>query len=377
MRDGYAKPPMHPVAECLISAEKSLQEYDEGSISLPSAISLCRLLSLRDVARARDRIPGIDKRISRLTEGDWKPALYELITAISYPPELKPELLLETRGTPSPDMRLRALPKVMVECKTRLEYEKRVRKFVRNWRRKQLSQIHQAIVPGSNSIVVRVEVNALSDYEKMRPGTIGNLVSTMLKSGNTVCPDAPGCIVRVEHMPSYKTVLDTPVPVMSREFWEHGWSFEEWDQWHYILPWGEIAIADADRRFATRYAQRVLICVRANELSDSAASIISALKDACKRQFKRENTGVIHILLDSRQFGLAGSRSIDSIRRLLQPEIEQVFADYSRLWRVYMDVVSQPEMFPSESPTTYRLEATNAKAAVPAGFQPPKPVLVV
>lgn len=377
VRVGYPKPAMHPVAECLISAERSLCEYDRGIRSLPSAVLLCRVLSLRDVALARNQVRGLAERVPRLMSPDWKPALYEMLTAVSYPSTVEPTLLPEASPMPSPDLRLSTHPTSFVECKARLQHEKRVGDFVAHWRRSHLSQIHKALVPGTNSYVVRVEVNSLTEYRRVPDGALATFIATMVEGGRVQASEKCGCTITIGYWAADEVLLRQPVPAMTREFWEHGWGFDEWDNWHYILPTGEIALSDADPRIATRYRQRLIVCVRASELAGETPSVISTLKSACRRQLGKAETGLVHLLLDSNLFGLGTARDVRHIEAILQPEISRIFQDYSRLWRVYIDVMVRGEFFESSMPSAHRLEATNPTAKSPKKYQRPCSVLLV
>lgn len=377
VRVGYPKPAMHPVAECLISAERTLDDYDRGIHSLPSAVLLSRVLSLRDVALARHRLKGLAERVPRLMGPDWKSALHEMLTAVSYPSTVEPTLLPETSGMPSPDLRLSTHPTSFIECKARLQHEKRVDDFVAHWRRRHLSQIHKALVPGTNSYVVRVEVDSLTEYRSAPDGAFATFIATMVKGGRVQTSEKYGCTITVQYWPAAEVLLRKPVPAMTCEFWEHGWGFDEWDNWHYILPTGDIALSDADPRIATRYRQRIIVCSRAPELASSTPSVISALKSACRRQLRKVDIGLVHLLLDSSLFGLGATRDVHAIAAILQPEVSRIFQDYSRLWRVYIDVMVRGEFFESSMPSAHRLEATNPSAKAPEKFQAPCSVLLV
>ena len=367
---------MHPVAECIVAAERALHECDNGIPTVPSAILFTRLLSLRDIALARKRVSGTEERLARLKGDEWKPALYELLTAISYSDDLEPTLIPEKYGQATPDLQVNTDPVTLVECKARLKYEVNVIEFTRNWRRKQLSQIHKAIVPGPNSYIVRVEIESLENYEKEPDGSFSSKIKEMIANKISHFADPSGQI-NIDYYSAERTVLENPMPAMTQEFWNHGWGFNEWEDWHYILPTGEVALLDSDPRLANQYGQRIIICVRARELTNNVPSLTSTLKDACRRQLQRANSGIIHVLIDSHLFGLGKDRSIKEIQSRLEPEIHTVFRNYSRLWRLYIDVVDRGDYFETNTPSARRLEATNPSVAAPDRFQAPSPIILV
>jgi hypothetical protein len=376
-RFDHSKPPMHPIAECLLAAQQNLEDVDRGMKAYPSEVLLTRVLSLRDIALARNRIPGLTDRLHRIFTDEWKPALYELLTAVSYPSVLAPILLSEDGSSTVPDISLSTNPSVMVECKARLRHEQETEAFVAHWRRSHLSQIVSTLLSQTAaSHIVRVEVKSISEFRTLPDRRIASDIDEMLKQ-KRLEKEFPAYRVSIELWETKEITLSQPIPTMAREFWQHGWGFAEWDEWHYILPHGDIGILDSDRRLAIRYQQRAIICVRANELKTATPTIVSCIKDACRRQLANSSIGIIHILLTAAHFGLGKSRNPLEIARVLDSEISKVFNDYSRLWRIYIDITSSNDYFHNSSPSVRRIIATNRRGNVPKNFQEPSTVLLV
>ena len=108
---------------------------------------LCsRLLSLRDVALAKERVDGLTSRLAKLQGPEWKSTLYELLTAVSYLNGRHVTLLPDNSEEPIPDLELGRSEGLFVECKARLRFEHEVESFIDSWRRTQLFGIFNAFV---------------------------------------------------------------------------------------------------------------------------------------------------------------------------------------------------------------------------------------
>lgn len=373
---GYQTKPMHPIAECIHATEQSIISYKRGEISFPSAVLCSRLLSLRDVALARNRVEGVTSRLSKLKGAEWKTTLYELLTAASYINSHPVKLLPDNSNDPIPDIEIGKSAGVFVECKSRLPFEKEVESFINTWRRTQLVEIFNALIKVEKSLIVRVDVESIKELKESPKGAVGGIVRELLARSR-----APrhryGCTVNIESYPAIHTNLSKPLSPTGAAIWEHGWNFRERDKWHYILPSGNITISDADSRIATAYGQRILVCVRAKELLSNTPKVSQVIKTAARRQLRLAKTGLLHIRLDSALYGLGEQRYPKNIANSLKDEIARVFRDYSRLWRVYIDLNHGGQIFDADVPSCLRWTATNEHGSAPATFTEPRPVLLV
>ncbi|MFB3084248.1 MAG: hypothetical protein ACE1Z4_12490, partial [Gammaproteobacteria bacterium] len=152
---------VHPVAESILAAEAALDEYERKGTSLVSPI-FYRVLSLRDIARDRHCIGGIEQRLPHLMTDNWKSTLHELITAVSYLPVVKADFLAESKS-PTPDLALRTKPPTYVECKARHRYEQDVISFVQTWQRESLATIKDMLLTCKGSFFVRVNIETPLD----------------------------------------------------------------------------------------------------------------------------------------------------------------------------------------------------------------------
>lgn len=365
---------MHPIAEAIVAAETGLAEYDRKGVGLGGPI-FYRVLSLRDIARYRSSIPGIESRLHRLMTAEWKSMLYELMVACSYLPSVQPEFVQET-GQPVPDLALKTDPLCFAECKARNKYEQEVVGFTAVWRRESLVPIDEMLRGYRESFIVRVEVVSPQDIEIFR-NEIPRQVRKMVREGSGEFISEGHFRVKVERWPESTINLPHPMSPIDQKMWKTVFEFDEWDQWHYLLPNGQVRILDNAPHLAVAVGKRVLICVRAEYLKDNKASLLSTLKDACKRQFRYHQPGVIHVLLDASLFGLGKLRRPEVIRQVLTPEIKELFRNYDRVWKIIIDIMSEPEgdFFKMEA---HRIIATNSRVSnPPRGYTEPQRLLLV
>ena len=372
----YQKRPMHPIAECIHAAEQIVVSYRNGQQAFPSAVLCSRLLSLRDVALAKDRVEGVSSRLSKLQGPEWKSTLYELLTAVSYINGRHVTLLPDNSEDPIPDLEIGSSEGLFVECKARLRFEQEVVSFTKSWRQTQLVGIFNAFVGRQRSAIVRIDVDSIKELNKAQSGAIGKMVCGMLAKPQST-RHRYGCTVDIENYPALHTSLSSAYSPMGAAIWEHGWNFREWAEWHHVFPSGDIAISDADGRVATAYGQRLLVCVRAKELLSTVPKVRQVIKSAARKQLRKAKTGILHIHLNSSLYGLGEQRHPKNIANSLKDEIARVFGEYSRLWRVYIDVTHSGEMFESEAPSCVRINATNKNGSSPMHFTEPREVLLV
>jgi hypothetical protein len=373
LRHGVPEAAVHPVAESLLVAERSLGELDRGQPTVPSKL-FYRVLSLADVARFRSSVRGADARIVRLRGSDWKSALYELITAVSYTAAGVATELLDESDSPTPDIRLATDPPSYVECKARLQYERTVINFSNVWMREALLPIKKITAHLPDSVVIKVVVlspQSRESYSSEIPATIRE----MFAAGQSSREATGRFSVVIERRAINEEILATPLP-LGRELWKRAVEFDEWDDWHYVSEDGEVRVLNSDRRLIGAIGKAVIVCVRAEYLRDSRISVLSSLKDACRRQFEAHRPGIIHVLIDTQLFGLGPLRTPEAISSLLAPELEDVLKSYGRLWRTVIDLISESHSSLLDV-SAQRRTATNPRGQPPHGYATPLPVLLV
>lgn len=168
----------------------------------------------------------------------------------------------------------------------------------------------------------------------------------------------------------------SPMPMMSEDFWEWALGFKGWNDWHYALPGGNFQLENLSNLIVKKVKRPVLICVRADHLADNTQQIYGNLKYACNKQFQDHRPGVIHMLVNTKLFGLGEKGSPSYVERSLIESAEELFRDYSRVWKVLFDIVTPP------SPGKYlatlkRRVLTNGRCKpLPKNYQDPPPILL-
>lgn len=364
---------IHPVAEAILVAERSLAELEQKQPTVGSRL-FYRVLSLADVVRFRSSIRGIDERINKLTGVDWKSVLYELLTACSYTASGVPNEFIEETTLPTPDSRLGTDPPSYVECKSKLQYEREVIDFTNLWMREALLSIKDTLLQQTDSFVIRVVILSPQPVNVYRE-EVPNRIHQMIATGEQETEVAERFSIKIERRPAKRQTLPKALP-LGREFWRTALDFDEWDDWHYPSPDGEVDLLNADPRFVTAIGKMAMVCVRAEYLKDNRISLLNALKDACRRQFETHRPGIIHVLINAELFGLGRLRDPKVISSVLEPEVTKVLRDYDRLWRIVIDIMSesQTDLFQI---TANRLIAINSRAQSPKGYIEPARVFIV
>lgn len=371
VKHGAPKDELHPIAEAILVAERSLAELDKKQPSLGSKL-FYRVLSLADIARFRQSIGGIDKRITKLTGPEWKSALYELVTACGYAAAGVPPEFIEETTTPTPDIKLRTDPFSYVECKTKPQYEQEVIDFTDIWMRKALLPIKVTLHQHSDSFIIRIVI--LSPHI-VNGDEIPNLIREMIENGQQETEVAQSFNIKIERRPAKRQKLSKPLPLQT-EVWKIALNFDEWDDWHYLSPDGKFALLNSDPRFVTAIGKADIVCVRAEYLMDNRVSLLNTLKDACKRQFAEHKPGIIHVLINAKLFGLGQLRDPEVIRSVLEPEVKKVLNDYDRLWQILIDVISESDadLF---KVTANRFVSIKRSVPTPGGYVAPKPIIII
>ena len=367
---------IHPIAESIIVAETALKTYEQTGASLVSPLFYL-VLTLRDIAKSRSLIPGSEPRIQKLMGTEWQSALHELIIACSYLPHPQPELLPESE-TPTPDIRLKTEPIVYVECKARLKYEQEVIAFTDTWRRESLATIKKIIGEYTCSFVIRVVIRSPQSVDAYR-SEIPQRVKEMIETGinETRVPDR--FEIKIEPWAAEIVKLSRPMSPNDRALWRFSLEFNEWDDWHYLSPDANLEMSEHDSRLAISVGKRAMVCVRAEYLKDNRISLLNTLKDACKRQLREHSPGIIYVWLNASLFGLGDLRRPEVIQSVLTPEIQNLFSEYSRVWRVVIDLMIEREAEGDNiQVTANRFVATNPRlSATPQGYIEPKSVLLI
>lgn len=368
----YPDDGMHPLAEAIAVADAAIADYERGQASVMSP-TFYRILTLRDIANSRNKIQGVDKRIARLRSPDWKSTLHELIIATSYLPALTPSFVDEN-NSPTPDFILPTKPLTSVECKVRINYERKIIDFIKRWRKNSLQKITTSLQRYPDSYIVRIRVSGEAsnlDILNLIPREIDRMARIEMSH-----LEAENYEISLEKMDGGLRRFDKPVPYMKQNFWNLAFGFNEWEEWHYVFPHGEINVSDADQRFATGVGKCSIICVRDEGLKDNRISLVSTIKGACRRQFSRHENGIVFVLLNANLFGLGQLQDINSIKRILSIEIDKIFQDYSRVFKIVIDIAYHDHGH-YEQIGTNRLIGLNPKAKAPLGYIDPKPIIMV
>ncbi len=336
---------MHPLAEAVMVGEEVLAQYQRDGRFLGSP-SFYLLLSLRDLITHRTQIENIENRIPRLySSEEWKPTLYELMTAAAYASTGVKVRFLQEDQEPRPDIELLLGRTAFVECKARLSYENQVVEFISKWRRDALGPISDYLRRVDAGFIVRVTLHNEAAIRDM-PAVIQAMVTAGERTRDTsrfrvdIVPIDPGVV----------SIGPDPMPVFSAEFWRRALGFDEWRSWHYVLPGGWFDIVNLSNALAKAFRKPTLVCVKSTELADNTIKVLPILRDACRRQLRTHYPGIIHVLVNTDLFGLDEKASIDFIEGAFREATEEVFRNYTRLYRVVYDLVTPPE------PGQYRVQ---------------------
>jgi hypothetical protein len=164
--------------------------------------------------------------------------------------------------------------------------------------------------------------------------------------------------------------------IMSEDFWEWTMGFKSWNNWHYILPGGPVQFKNLSNLIVRKIKRPILICIRAEYLSDNTQKILPALKFACKKQFKDHKPGVIHMLINTRLFGLGEKSDNKYIIESLTNSSQKIFNDYSRIWKIVFDIVRPPN-WGKHLANLNRISLVNDRCKLyPKDYMEPLPVIL-
>jgi len=327
---------MHRLAEAILVG-KTIIDCNRKNGQVPLSRSIPLLFSLNDVAKAASDIPNSDHRIRNLVKPNWKSSLYELLVAASYINWARPGFLTEG-SSHTPDLKLSLEFPVYVECKARLSHEERVVNFISNWRCGPLTKLIDFLSKVSNAgFLVNIRVQ-----ENTNLSSIPGIVKKMVTEGKFV-RDIPGGEISIQRYEFNEVSLSQPIP-MSDELWKRLFGFTGKKEWHDIFEGGDFVMSNQSNLIIEKALCPLLICIRADHLAGNTPKVFNALKYACSKQFKKHNPGIIHVLLNTKQFGLGELSEFEPICGHLSNLVESLFANYSRVWKILFDIVTPPEL---------------------------------
>lgn len=134
-----------------------------------------------------------------------------------------------------------------------------------------------------------------------------------------------------------------PVPMYSVEAWQWMMNFSGWRDWHYVLPGGEFLSANRSNLIATAVRRPVLICLRYTPKVSSTQNVRQTIKDACRRQLKKYNPGIVRVLVNTHLYGIGSQSDPDVVVADLEKLGQDLLREYSRLIAVRFDIVTPPD----------------------------------
>lgn len=328
---------IHPLAEAVLVAEEIKRQYEkDGRVCKSNA--LYKLFALAKVGNARSKIAGIENRVDRLKIDDWRGVLYEMLVAAEYSEFCEVRIVEEgTKPAPDLELRLKSGQLIYVECKAKHQFDEAMSSFVKEWRNKALGEISSIISKFQDAFVVRVSVKSNSAIERV-PDNVYDMVIKGKK--DRTIKDAR---IHIDCFQADEQGVRVPrdMSMLSQEFWKWVVCFDEWQDWHYILPGGEYKFKNLSNAIVSRVKRPTLICIRAEHIVDERKDVLTSLKDACRRQLRDYEPGIVRILLPMWAFG-GRQQTNAAINQFVQSVSAQIFGDYSRLVRIVYDVVRPP-----------------------------------
>ncbi|MBU0987046.1 MAG: hypothetical protein KKH68_07320, partial [Proteobacteria bacterium] len=117
----------------------------------------------------------------------------------------------------------------------------------------------------------------------------------------------------------------------------------EWEDWHTFMTGGLFdMLKDNPFAMVTGVKQPILICARHSTLANRSQNIRSTLKETCRRQFRKNSPGVIHILVNTRYYGIGFRAQQDRIIDDLEATAVSILKEYTRLLAIVFDIVTPP-----------------------------------
>lgn len=333
LREGVpSKNGMHPMAEAIFGTEEILKKRTENKFFIADKF-IYRLISLRDVAIAKDKIKNIDERLPRLMSEQWLPSLYEFLVAASQA-QIGNVRLLEESEQASPDMAIN--DNVYLECKAKIEYEEKVRIFRRTFNSIALDKIFQEISKYNIGALVEIEVLSTNGINEI-PKTIDKMIKDGIRRKNK-------STFRIKITPCDGEEIQLPKPMRtdSEELWKYLMNFDSWNEWHNTVHHMLSPLEEESKMLVRRLKRPILICYRLKELMDSTQNIKSTIKDACRRQLKNHNPGIVRVLINSELYGFGVKSNPENIKKELDRLSLELLENHTRLSGVRFDIVTPP-----------------------------------
>ncbi|MBI4203589.1 MAG: hypothetical protein HY527_01070 [Betaproteobacteria bacterium] len=360
---------MHPLAEAVKLGEEIVAQHERDGRELASPL-LYLLLSLNTLAQQRTRVANFDSRFRRIfRERDWKSTFYELLVAAGYASLGISVQLLPESERPTPDIELGLTLPVYAECKAKLRYESAVIDFIERWRRTALGDISAYLRQVEAGFILRISL-----HDEAAMPALPRVIKRMVTDGVESRAESAFSIDIAPIHPAPVSLGRDPVSIASADFWRRSLAFDEWRDWHYVLPGGNFRITNWSNALATEMARPTLVCIRSTRLADNEVNVLPSLREACRRQFRSHSPGVLHVLINSSLFGLGTRCSLDHVDQAVTRAAEQLLREYTRVFAVVYDLVKPPEF--GDYRTEVRRRIIPEAARWPADYPAPPPILL-
>jgi hypothetical protein len=324
---------IHPLAEAVLGTERILAYYDERGEFFCDTFAY-RLLSLRDIAANLDNVKNMRERLPRLMGAQWRSALYELLVASSHAAVGVVELLNET-GNAMPDIAIDS--SIFLECKAKTQYEEKVLSFIGRFKRLALDKIFQETAKIGDGLLIELDVHNDAGITEI-PGLLRTMFTSRLTNKSTVH-------VKIKVTPYQSGPFDLPQPMKahSAELWRWLMNFDGWREWHLVQPYGEFMVDNVSNMVVKSVRRPILICARSTALLKSTQNIRATIAEACRRQLKNYQPGIVRVLVNSELYGIGPNCDAATIKENLDTLSLDLLESYSRLAGVRFDIVTPPE----------------------------------
>lgn len=323
---------MHPLAEAILGAEKVLAHFDAKGEFLADTFAF-QVLSLSDVAQHLDDVKNMRGRLARLTGDQWRSTLYELLVASAQVHLGEVELLDET-GEAVPDIAVNG--SIYLECKAKTQYEQKVIDFIGRVKRHALEGVFQEATKIGHGLLIEIDV-----HDEAGIARIPSLLRSMFAGGITRRSTVRERVKVVAFQPG-PFYLPHPMQAHSAEFWRWLTGFDGWNEWHMVQPYAEFMIENVSNMITTNVRRPILVCVRSTALSKSTQNIRTTIANACRRQLKAHQPGIVRVLVNSRLHGIGPNADPATIKEKLDTLSIELLGDYSRLAAIRFDIVTPP-----------------------------------
>ncbi len=266
IRQGFPTKEMHPIAEAVLVGQEIVKQYKkDGRLCGSNLVYL--LMSIRDIVAEKDNLQNLEERLIRLQSSDWKSTLYELLIAVAYFKVGTKVQVIPEEVSPTPDIELSLDTVTYVECKAKLQYEAEILKFISKWRRETLGDIAAFLKNVNAGFLVKIQVKNKNVISK-----IPKVIEQMVTNGETERIISEGQISIVPFA-SNETIPPRQMSFYSEDFWDWAVGFNEWKDWHYILPGGNVQFTNRSNAVVKKLKRPILICIRAEYLRDNTTTV--------------------------------------------------------------------------------------------------------